>query len=122
MFPIAQLSSSCSSLFHTLMLIAVLSLQLDTCDELYKDAEDHDNDNHCHLAADGKTKREQASDKVLLHPFGLSTYKMQGDLWVKPDTCEQVKFMELQDAAHSWVKQLGVCHHDLNFFDHHWSM
>ncbi|KAI4374439.1 hypothetical protein MLD38_012433 [Melastoma candidum] len=70
------------------------------------------------LLAEDSSKKEHAPDAIHLRPFGLSTYKMQGDLWVKLDTDEHLKFMEMTDAARSWVKQLGVYHHDLNFFDH----
>ncbi|XP_031373743.1 uncharacterized protein LOC116188488 isoform X2 [Punica granatum] len=64
--------------------------------------------------------KERAHDKISLSPFGLATYKMQGDLWVNPEmTPEYLKFMHLQNAAHSWLKQLNAYHHDLSFFTHH---
>ncbi|KAK4799409.1 hypothetical protein SAY86_024774 [Trapa natans] len=59
------------------------------------------------------------SSKISLSPFAVATYKMQGDLWVSPKiTHGYLKFVQLQNAAYSWLKQLNVYHHDLNFFTH----
>lgn len=57
---------------------------------------------------------------ISLPPFGLVSYKMpRGDLWLKPDTSDYERFMYLHCAADSWLKQLGVQHHDFNFFASH---
>ncbi|KFK41756.1 hypothetical protein AALP_AA2G168000 [Arabis alpina] len=53
--------------------------------------------------------------RIPLPPFGLSTYKMQGDLWKKTGF-DQDRLLYLQSAAESWLKQLNVEHHDFNFF------
>ncbi|TXG51796.1 hypothetical protein EZV62_024320 [Acer yangbiense] len=59
------------------------------------------------------------SGRISLTPFGLTSYKMQGDVWVKPDTCDQERLINLHSAADSWLKQLNVHHHDFNFFTCH---
>lgn len=90
--------STCFLTYHTLS-----SSFLDNDDELYSEEM---SDCSCH-------------DKISLSPFGLATYKMHGDLWLNPGKSEYVKFVHLQNAAHSWLKQLNVYHHDLSFFTHH---
>ncbi|XP_031247306.1 uncharacterized protein LOC116105021 [Pistacia vera] len=67
---------------------------------------------------EGKPKGE-GSGRVSLTPFGLASYKMQGDIWVNPNTCDQERLIDLHCAADSWLKQLNVYHHDFSFFTHH---
>ncbi|CAH8334667.1 unnamed protein product [Eruca vesicaria subsp. sativa] len=55
------------------------------------------------------------SKRIPLPPFGLATYKMQGDLWGKTGF-DQERLDYLQSAADSWLKQLNADHHDYNFF------
>ncbi|PKI63302.1 hypothetical protein CRG98_016293 [Punica granatum] len=62
---------------------------------------------------------DKSSDKISLFPFGIAIYKMQGDLWLTPRTAEHVRFMDLQRAASSWLKQFNVYHHDSSFFACH---
>ncbi|KAK9278979.1 hypothetical protein L1049_028561 [Liquidambar formosana] len=66
----------------------------------------------------GKSKGE-SSGGISLSPFGLATYKMQGNLWIKPETSDYERMIYLQSAADSWLKQLSVHHHDFNFFVSH---
>ncbi|CAN8292768.1 unnamed protein product [Cochlearia groenlandica] len=55
-----------------------------------------------------------------LAPFGLVTYKLQGDLWGNQESCDQERLVYLRSAADSWLKQLNVHdHHDYNFFSMH---
>ncbi|KAK9085169.1 hypothetical protein Sjap_025580 [Stephania japonica] len=55
---------------------------------------------------------------VPLPPFGLATYKMQGSLWFSDDSGQdQERFLSLLSAADSWLKQLGVQHHDFTYFN-----
>lgn len=61
-------------------------------------------------------ENEASSVKISLSPFGLATYKMQGDLWAKPDTFEHHNMENLNSAASSWLKQLEIDHHDYKFF------
>ncbi|KAG0498562.1 hypothetical protein HPP92_002861 [Vanilla planifolia] len=59
------------------------------------------------------------SNCISLSPFGLATYKMQGDIWINPETMDHERMMTLYSAADSWLKQLRVHHHDFNFFVNH---
>ncbi|XP_059647242.1 uncharacterized protein LOC132293687 [Cornus florida] len=70
----------------------------------------------------GCKSKGKESDGVSLPPFGLATYKMQGDLWMKPDTSDHERLMYLHSAADSWLKQLSVQHHDFSYFTSHCTM
>ncbi|XP_076914458.1 uncharacterized protein LOC143573474, partial [Bidens hawaiensis] len=60
---------------------------------------------------------EEGDQEALdLVPFGLATYKMQGDVWNNRDKGDDEKIKDLESAAYSWLKQLRVQHHDFNFF------
>uniref|UniRef100_A0A7N0UFK1 Uncharacterized protein n=1 Tax=Kalanchoe fedtschenkoi TaxID=63787 RepID=A0A7N0UFK1_KALFE len=61
-------------------------------------------------------QRTEKGGRVCLEPFGMASYRMTGDLWIncRADDCE--KYISLQSAADSWLKQLGSYHHDFNFF------
>lgn len=59
----------------------------------------------------GKRKRKEG-DGISLPPFGLATYKMQGNVW----NSDQDKLLSLLSVADSWLKQLRVQHHDFNYF------
>ncbi|KAF3438429.1 hypothetical protein FNV43_RR21191 [Rhamnella rubrinervis] len=69
-----------------------------------------------------KSKADTANIRICLCPFGLATYKLQGDLWLKPETSDNEMIMDLYNAADSWLKQLSVHHHDFNFFTFHSAM
>ncbi|XWS60759.1 hypothetical protein CRYUN_Cryun07bG0064200 [Craigia yunnanensis] len=66
----------------------------------------------------GKQKVGSSSTNPL-SPFGLATYKMQGNLWVNPDTYDHERIINLYSAADSWLKQLNIHHHDFSFFSFH---
>ncbi|XP_073017366.1 uncharacterized protein [Primulina eburnea] len=54
---------------------------------------------------------------ISLTPFGLATYKMQGDVWLSEKNAQdKEKLGTLLSAADSWLKQLGVQHHDFDYF------
>ncbi|KAE8716207.1 (RS)-norcoclaurine 6-O-methyltransferase-like isoform 1 [Hibiscus syriacus] len=56
-------------------------------------------------------------DGISLPPFGLATYKMQGGVWVSGNAGrDREKLGSLLSAADSWLKQLGVRHHDFDYF------
>ncbi|KAI9175138.1 hypothetical protein LWI28_027918 [Acer negundo] len=95
--------STCFLTYHTLS-----SSFQDSVDE---------NNTGC-LEVSGKPKGA-SSGRISLTPFGLTSYKMQGDVWVKPDTYDQERLINLHRAADSWLKQLNVHHHDFNFFTCH---
>nr|XP_043606874.1 uncharacterized protein LOC122578890 [Erigeron canadensis] len=63
-----------------------------------------------------KTKRKEG-EGIGLPPFGLATYKMQGDIWISSrNSRDQEKVVSLLSVADSWLRQLGVQHHDFNYF------
>ena len=64
---------------------------------------------------EGKRKGE-GNECISLPPFGLATYKLQGNLWINPVTSDDERMTYLESAADSWLKQLNVHHHDYNFF------
>ncbi|WVZ14733.1 hypothetical protein V8G54_012299 [Vigna mungo] len=68
---------------------------------------------------EGENCKKQKSDHVSLLPFGLATYKMQGDVWLNTDPYDNESISCLYSAADSWLKQLNVHHHDFNFFTLH---
>ncbi|XP_039135284.1 uncharacterized protein LOC120272512 [Dioscorea cayenensis subsp. rotundata] len=96
--------SACFLTYHTIS----SSFQDNTTDGM-------ENDLCCNIA--GKTGKK--ANEVSLRPFGLAAYKMQGTLWMNPETDDQEKFINLFDAADSWLKQLRVQHHDFNYFNTH---
>lgn len=63
-------------------------------------------------------ERKQRDRKgMALPPFGLAAYKMQGTVWVSgADGRDHNRLLSLFSAADSWLKQLGVQHHDFNYF------
>lgn len=63
----------------------------------------------------GSRKRKEG-ENISLPPFGLATYKMQGDVWISDRSGrDQERLMSLFSVADSWLKQLGVQHHDFNY-------
>ena len=69
-------------------------------------------------AASGK-QNDQKANTVSLAPFGLAANKIQGSLWTNPRTGDHKRIVSLFGAADSWLKQLGVRHHDFNYFVTH---
>ncbi|KAK4745344.1 hypothetical protein SAY87_011656 [Trapa incisa] len=64
-----------------------------------------------------KGKKEGEGGEIALHPFGLATYKMQGNVWTSGKSGrDQERLMSLLGVADSWLKQLCVQHHDFNYF------
>jgi len=64
---------------------------------------------------DKERVRREGEDITLL-PFGMATYKMQGDVWLSQDHDDQERLASLYSVADSWLKQLRVQHHDFNYF------
>ncbi|XP_027151960.1 uncharacterized protein LOC113752017 [Coffea eugenioides] len=60
--------------------------------------------------------KEKFHSQIVLPSFGLTTYKMQGDLWKNKNTSDEKKLVDLESAADSWLKQLDFYHHDFSFF------
>ncbi|KAJ7981427.1 Protein of unknown function (DUF789) [Quillaja saponaria] len=66
---------------------------------------------------DGAQRKRKNGEGISLPPFGLATYKMQGNVWVSGNCGrDQEKLMSLLSVADSWLKQLRVHHHDFNYF------
>jgi hypothetical protein len=69
-----------------------------------------------------KRKRKEG-EGIPLEPFGLATYKMQGDVWVSSKSGrDQERVISLLSVADSWLKQLRVQHHDFHYFTRGFSM
>lgn len=65
-----------------------------------------------------KERARKEGEGVTLLPFGLATYKMQGNVWLREDDHgqDQERVLSLLSVADSWLKQLRVQHHDFNYF------
>lgn len=65
-----------------------------------------------------KERTRKEGEGVTLLPFGLTTYKMQGNIWLSEDDQgqDQERVVSLLSVADSWLKQLRVQHHDFNYF------
>lgn len=62
-------------------------------------------------------RKRQEGEGISLPPFGLATYKMQGNVWVSGNCGrDQERLVSLLSVADSWLKQLRVQHHDFNYF------
>ncbi|PSR89140.1 Pyridoxine/pyridoxamine 5'-phosphate oxidase [Actinidia chinensis var. chinensis] len=108
--------STCFLTFHTLS----SSFQDTTAD----DDSDVGKDIHCSEVVDeilGGKSKTKGSGEIYLPPFGLATYKMQGNLWINPEASDHERLIYLHSAADSWLKQLNVQHHDFMFYTSHTS-
>ncbi|XP_075477760.1 uncharacterized protein LOC142518827 [Primulina tabacum] len=66
---------------------------------------------------DSGNERHEKGETISLPPFGLATYKMQGDIWISGESGgDQERLVSLLSSADSWLKQLRVQHHDFNYF------
>lgn len=62
-------------------------------------------------------RKRKEGEGIGLPPFGLATYKMQGNVWVSGKSGrDQERLMSLLSVADSWLKQLRVQHHDFDYF------
>ncbi|KAI5675251.1 hypothetical protein M9H77_06201 [Catharanthus roseus] len=61
----------------------------------------------------------KSENGIYLHPFGLATFRMQGDVWINQGKNDHEILIDLHSAADSWLKQLNFDHHDFNFFNIH---
>lgn len=62
-------------------------------------------------------RKRKEGEGISLPPFGLATYKMQGNVWVSGNCgLDQERLVSLLSVADSWLKQLRVQHHDFNYF------
>lgn len=66
---------------------------------------------------DNAGRKRKEGEGISLPPFGLATYKMQGNVWVSGNYGrDQERLGSLLSVADSWLKQLRVQHHDFNYF------
>ncbi|KAE9620656.1 hypothetical protein Lal_00019188 [Lupinus albus] len=66
---------------------------------------------------EGAHMKKKKGEGISLPPFGLATYKMQGNVWVSGNYGrDHEKLVSLLSVADSWLKQLRVQHHDFNHF------
>ncbi|KAE9589699.1 hypothetical protein Lalb_Chr21g0311721 [Lupinus albus] len=63
----------------------------------------------------GEKLERKNNDCISLYPFGLATYRFQGDVWLSP-SYDKEKLYDLFGAAESWLKQINAPHHDFKFF------
>ncbi|KAL6553547.1 hypothetical protein OROGR_007389 [Orobanche gracilis] len=62
-------------------------------------------------------RKRREVESISVPPFGLATYKMQGDVWMSDnDGNDRERIVSLLSVADSWLKQLRVQHHDFNYF------
>lgn len=67
--------------------------------------------------ADQERQKRKEGEGIMLPPFGMATYKMQGSVWVSGNCGrDQERLFTLLSVADSWLKQLRVQHHDFNYF------
>ncbi|CAL0321081.1 unnamed protein product [Lupinus luteus] len=63
----------------------------------------------------GEKLERKNNDCISLHPFGLATYRFQGDVWLSPSYDNETLY-DLFGAAESWLNQINAAHHDYTFF------
>ena len=62
-------------------------------------------------------RKGKEGESIPLPPFGLASYKMQGDVWLSDkNDLDRERMASLLSVADSWLKQLRVQHHDFNYF------
>ncbi|XP_074335556.1 uncharacterized protein LOC141672784 isoform X2 [Apium graveolens] len=58
------------------------------------------------------------SKMMSLPPFGIASYKLEGDVWFCNEVSDDYgKFSALNSAAGSWLKQVNFTHKDFDFFN-----
>ncbi|XP_008802604.1 uncharacterized protein LOC103716400 [Phoenix dactylifera] len=72
-----------------------------------------------HFTTENGLELKKWSNCITLSPFGLATYKVQGNIWTNPECADHERIRNLYSAAASWLRQLGVHHHDFDFFTTH---
>ncbi|KAL6538276.1 hypothetical protein OROGR_012264 [Orobanche gracilis] len=61
--------------------------------------------------------KRMEGESISVPPFGLASYKMQGDVWMSDKNGnDRERIVSLLSVADSWLKQLRVQHHDFNYF------
>uniref|UniRef100_A0A1J3JGD7 DUF789 domain-containing protein n=1 Tax=Noccaea caerulescens TaxID=107243 RepID=A0A1J3JGD7_NOCCA len=94
---------------RTIKDLSTCFLTYHTLSSSFQDMEPEEN------GGDKERMRKEGEDITLL-PFGMATYKMQGNVWLSDDHDDQERLVSLYSVADSWLKQLRVQHHDFNYF------
>ncbi|KAL0797314.1 hypothetical protein Bca101_052488 [Brassica carinata] len=94
---------------RTIKDLSTCFLTYHTLSSSFQDMEPEEN------GGDRERMRKEGED-ITLPPFGLATYKMQGNVWLSHDHDDQERLVSLCSVADSWLKQLRVQHHDFNYF------
>ncbi|XP_021902501.1 uncharacterized protein LOC110818060 [Carica papaya] len=90
---------------------------LSTCFLTYHTLSSSFQDMDLEADVEGADMKRKEGEGISLPPFGLATYKMQGNVWVSGNYGrDQEKLVSLLSVADSWLKQLKVQHHDFNYF------
>lgn len=90
-----------------------------TISSAFQDNATGDMEKGVHCTAGNQNEQKKQSNCISLSSFGLATYKVQGSIWTNPGCSDHEKINNLYGAAASWLMQLGVHHHDFNFFMTH---
>ncbi|GAV81891.1 DUF789 domain-containing protein [Cephalotus follicularis] len=94
---------------RTIKDLSTCFLSYHTLSSSFQDMDVEDDIDH-----DSAERKRKEGDGISLPPFGLATYKMQGNVWVSGR--DQERLVSLLSVADSWLKQLRVQHHDYNYF------
>ncbi|XP_050207109.1 uncharacterized protein LOC126656562 [Mercurialis annua] len=90
---------------------------LSTCFLTYHTLSSSFQDMHLDDDIDSPERKRKEGESISLPPFGLATYKMQGNVWISGNCGrDQERLVSLFSVADSWLKQLRVQHHDFNYF------
>ncbi|KAG6510902.1 uncharacterized protein LOC121975407 [Zingiber officinale] len=100
--------SACFLTYHTISTLSEDSIESDDEKDLYSV-----------IGRINKPVKKNGRNAIALSPFGLSTYKMQEDLWKDPKSFDNETLNALYNEAYYWLMQLGVEHHDFKFFATH---
>lgn len=53
--------------------------------------------------------------------FGLASYKLKSDIWMKDEPCGTEHLDSLLQAAESWLREVHADHPDFIFFFNHYN-
>lgn len=84
--------------------------------------ENSEKDVSCTVGEKNGKRATEAINFIPLTPFGLATYKAQGNFWIDSESEDHERLSSLYSSADSWLKQLRVHHHDFTFFSTHATM
>ncbi|CAN0914951.1 hypothetical protein LINGRAHAP2_LOCUS28846 [Linum grandiflorum] len=119
--PASWMSVSWYPIYHipmgrTIKDLSTCFLTYHTLSSSFQDMDTEDNLEQNAGGGGGRRKRKEG-EGISLAPFGMASYKMQGDVWVSGNYGrDQERLVSMLSVADSWLKQLRVEHHDFNYF------